>query len=368
MQSIKFFNLKDLNSRYNDSFHEALDEVLASGWLITGKKLENFEIEFAKFAGTKYCVGLGNGLDALTLVLRAWIHLGKIKIGDEVIVQANTYIASILSIVENGLVPIFVEPDVNTFNINPDLIREKISIKTKVILPVHLYGNLCAMQNILDIAQEHNLLILEDCAQSHGATLNNKKAGNFGDAGAFSFYPTKNLGALGDGGAVVTNDLELNDCLRTLRNYGSKIKYYNELKGINSRLDELQAAFLLKKLVNLDSENAERREIAIKYSTRIINEKIITPKLPIEPLSHVWHLYVIMSENRSSFINYMAYHGIECVIHYPIAPHKQKALLEYSHLHLPICESIHNSVISLPLYPGLSDDDVKYIIDTCNSF
>jgi dTDP-4-amino-4,6-dideoxygalactose transaminase len=367
-QNIAFLDLKAINSIHRHELINSFAEVLDSGWYVMGQKLLEFENSFSSYCNTKYCIGVANGLDALSLVLRSWLEMGKIKVGDEVIVPSNTYIASILCILENSLVPVFVEPDLLSYNINSNLIEDKITSKTRVILPVHLYGQICDMDSIVNIAQKYNLLILEDCAQSQGARIANKKAGSFGDAGAFSFYPGKNLGALGDAGAIVTDDFELANCLFAIRNYGSQAKYFNKYRGVNSRLDELQAALLLVKLKYLDSENSQRRIIAEKYIKYICNPLLCVPKTPKDGFSHIWHLFVIMTDNREEFIKHLTNCGISSVIHYPIPPHKQEALSEFSNLSLPIAEEIHQKVLSLPIYPGMSVEDIKRVIKACNSY
>lgn len=298
---INFLDLKKINSQYREELISACTRVIDSGWYINGNELNEFENNFAKYCGTKHAIGVANGLDALILTLRAWKELGKLQDGDEVIVPANTYIASILAISANNLKPVLVEPDINTYNLNPKLIEEKITSKTKVILAVHLYGQLADMPNICQLAKKHNLLILEDSAQAHGAEIEGKRAGNWGDASGFSFYPGKNLGALGDGGAITTNDDELAEVLNALRNYGSHEKYVNKYKGVNSRLDEIQAACLNVKLKHLDDTINSRRTIAQAYQTNLGNiDSLTLPKIKDIPsnLSHVWHLYVIRTEQR----------------------------------------------------------------------
>ena len=314
---------------------------------------------------------MANGLDALILTLRAWKELGQLQEGDEVIVPSNTYIASILAITANNLMPVLVEPDLATYNIDPAKIEEAITAKTKVILPVHLYGQLAAMSDIVHIAKKHNLLVLEDSAQSHGAQLGHKKAGNWGDASGFSFYPGKNLGALGDAGAITTNDAELAQTLRALRNYGSHEKYKNLFVGVNSRLDEIQAAMLDVKLKNLDAEVNHRRTIAKMYLEGIKNPELSLPLTDTDASQydqHVWHLFVVRSENREALQQYLAENGVQTLIHYPIPPHKQHAYKEWNNLSYPISEKIHNEVMSLPMGPTLSLDDVQKVIQLCNSF
>ncbi|WP_336667255.1 DegT/DnrJ/EryC1/StrS family aminotransferase [Enterobacter mori] len=367
MNKIDFLDLKSINLTYESELQEAFSRVLHSGWYIMGKELSAFESEFAKYCGVKYCIGVANGLDALILVIRAWKELGKLADGDEVIVPANTYIASVLAITENNLVPVFVEPDGNTFNLNAQKIEEVITDKTKAILPVHLYGQICDMPAIKKVADKYNLLILEDSAQSHGAEIAGIKAGAWGDASGFSFYPGKNLGALGDAGAITTNDTELDQVLRAIRNYGSHKKYHNITCGVNSRLDELQAAFLRVKLNHLDKDTQLRRNVANRYLKEIKNPKIILPQICNEE-NHVWHLFVIRSHQRETLQEYLAGKGIQTLIHYPIPPHKQEAYKEFNDISLPLTELIHEQVLSLPISPVMTDDEVSYIIDVLNAF
>ncbi|MDH0353980.1 DegT/DnrJ/EryC1/StrS family aminotransferase [Morganella sp. GD04133] len=369
---IKFLDLQAINNQYQSELKEACNRVINSGWYIMGKELENFEANFSLYCDTKYCIGVANGLDALTLVLRAWKELGKLKAGDEFIVQANTYIASILAITENDLVPVFVEPDPDTYNLSIKNIRNALTKKTKAILPVHLYGQISPMPEIMDIAEEFNLLVLEDCAQAHGATIENKKAGNWGHAAGFSFYPGKNLGALGDAGAITTNDKELATTLLALRNYGSHQKYLNIYQGVNSRLDEIQAAMLNVKLKYLPHETQIRQSIAQQYLDKIKNPLI---KLPVNPeeykkeiQTHVWHLFVISCPYREKLQQYLSDHGIQTLIHYPTPPHKQQAYQQLGSLNLPITEKIHQEVISIPISPIMDDKSVQYVIDTINGF
>jgi dTDP-4-amino-4,6-dideoxygalactose transaminase len=364
---IPFLDLKAINNQYQSELKEACARVIDSGWYIMGKELEHFEQEFARYCGCKQAIGVANGLDALVLTLRSWKEMGKLNDGDEVIVPGNTYIASILAITDNQLVPVLVEPDPATFNLTASNISKSITNKTKVILPVHLYGQISPMEDIMELAQKHQLLVLEDCAQAHGAMIQGKKAGTWGDAGAFSFYPGKNLGALGDAGCVTTNDPELIEVLTALRNYGSHEKYKNRFKGVNSRLDEIQAAMLSVKLNHLNKEIELRRKITKRYLTEINNLNI---KLPVnsEETSHVWHLFVIQCENRDALQHHLFNAGIQSLIHYPIPPHKQQALEELSNLDLPITTKMHNEVLSLPVDPTMSDLNISHIIDAVNAF
>ena len=368
---ISFLDLKNINAQYKTELVEACTRVIDSGWYIGGKELEQFESNFATYCGVKYAIGVANGLDALILTLRAWKELGKLKDGDEVIVPSNTYIASILAITANNLTPVLVEPNIDSYNIDPSKIEAAITPRTKVILPVHLYGQLAQMPEIMDIARKHDLLVLEDSAQSHGAQIQGKKAGDWGDASGFSFYPGKNLGALGDAGAVTTNDDELAQMLRALRNYGSHEKYKNLVPGVNSRLDEIQAAMLDVKLKFLDQEVEHRRKIADLYLSRIIHPEIILPLKDINAKhyqSHVWHLFVIRNKSREALQKYLADNGVQTLIHYPIPPHKQQAYKEWNNLSYPISEKIHSEVLSLPIGPTLSLDDAQKVVRLCNDF
>ena len=365
---IKFLDLQKINQPYEDAFQLKLEEMLHKGWYILGNEVQTFESNFAQYTGYKHCIGVGNGLDALVLIFKAYIQLGKLQKGDEVIVPANTYIASILAVLQADLVPVLVEPKLDTYNINPNLITEKITTKTKAILAVHLYGQLAEMQRINEIAQQFNLLVIEDAAQSHGAVCVQKsKIKNQQSSVAYSFYPSKNLGALGDAGAVVTNDDTLAKTIQSLRNYGSEAKYHNDYIGINSRLDELQAAFLNVKLPQLDAENEQRRTIAKRYLSEIKNDKITLPYWDFSN-NHVFHVFVIRTENRSQLQEYLLSKGIQTVIHYPIAPHHQKALSEWNSLSFPITETIHQKVLSLPMSPVMTMEEVTEVITTLNQY
>lgn len=365
---VKFLDLQQINEKYRQEFQDTLNGVLDSGWFIMGQNLTKFEEAYAQFCGVKHCIGVANGLDALILVMEAWRELGYVDEGDEVIVPGNTYIASILAVSRAGLKPVLVEPDLDTFLIDPEQVRKAVTKKTKAILPVHLYGQLCDMDALREIAREHGLRILEDSAQSHGAMHNGVRCGGLGDASGFSFYPGKNLGALGDAGAVTTNDDELARTIRALRNYGSDTKYYNIYKGVNSRLDELQAAFLLRKLPNLDADNARRREIANHYAKSIDHPEVTLPTMPREAESHVWHVFVVRVTDRKKFQDYLTKAGIQTVIHYPVAPHRQEAYPELHHLDLPLTEKIHEQVISLPISNVMTDEDVAEVIRVVNAF
>lgn len=362
---IPFLDLGTVNSQYRAELVAACERVINSGWYIAGHELSCFEKEFAEYCDVQHCVGVANGLDALTLVLRAWKLLGKLVDGDEVIVPANTYIASILAITQNDLVPILVEPDETSFNVCSTGVRCSISKKTRAILPVHLYGQLADMPALNEIAHQHSLLVLEDSAQAHGASIDGRKAGGWGHASGFSFYPGKNLGALGDAGAITTNDDELAVTLRALRNYGSHEKYKNLYQGVNSRLDEMQAALLRVKLKYLDIETAHRRLIADVYLEGIDSPYITLPR---RSESHVWHLFVIRSERRDALQRYLAENGVQTLIHYPIPPHKQQAYPQWNSLSFPITEAIHDQVLSLPMSPTLTVGEAAKIVEVCNRF
>ncbi|QKJ23782.1 DegT/DnrJ/EryC1/StrS family aminotransferase [Poseidonibacter lekithochrous] len=364
---IPFLDLKGINAKYREDLISACTDVIDSGWYIQGTQCKAFEEEFAAYCGTKYCIGVANGLDALTLTLRSYKELGVISDGDEVIVPANTYIASILAISENNLTPVLVEPNINTCLIDPKEIEKNITSKTKAILPVHLYGQTCEMDEINKIAKKYNLKVIEDSAQSHGAMFKDKKCGNLGDASGFSFYPGKNLGALGDGGAITTNDEELATTIRAIANYGSHKKYENLYKGVNSRLDELQAALLRVKLKHLDEDTNHRRTIANLYLEKIKNKNIILPTLTDEN-NHVWHVFVIRTNKREELQKYLLDNGIQTLIHYPIAPNKQEAYKEWKLNSYPISEKIHDEVLSLPISPILSLDDANRVICVMNNY
>ena len=361
---IKFLDLYKINQPYENAFQNKLRSVLDSGWYILGEEVKLFERNFAHYCQSKYCIGVGNGFDALTLIYKGYIQLGKMQKGDEVIVPANTYIASILSIIQADLVPVLVEPKLETYTIDPNLITEKITNKTRSILAVNLYGQLAELDAINEIAKKNNLIVVEDSAQSHGATLENNKSIN---TQAFSFYPGKNLGALGDAGAVITNDGQLAEVLFSLRNYGSQAKYYNEFIGVNSRLDELQAAFLNVKLPNLDAENQIRKNIAKRYLLEINNDNIILPFWDFSD-NHVFHLFVIRTPKRAELQDYLKQNGIETLIHYPVASHRQKAFKHWNNLQLPITEKIHEEVLSLPISPVMTDEEVDFVIQKMNSW
>ncbi len=360
---INFLNLHKINERFRDEIDDRIKQVLDSGWYILGEQVSLFERNFAAFCGVKHCIGCANGLDALNLIIKAY----GFSTGDEIIVPANTYIASILAISQNGCTPVLVEPDIDTYNINPDLIEQKITENTKAIMVVHLYGQAVEMEKIWDIAKRYNLKIIEDSAQSHGAMYKGKRAGNLGDASGFSFYPGKNLGCLGDGGCVTTNDDELAYRIRAIANYGSDYKYHHIFKGTNSRLDEIQAAVLDIKLKHLDEDNKRRREIAKFYRENIKNPNIILPQLK-EEKNHVWHIFAVRVNDRDRLKKYLEGNGIETNIHYPTAPHKQECYKELEHLSFPVSEKIHKQVLSLPISPVLTNEEVTKIVKVINDY
>ena len=366
---IKFLDLYKVNQQYEPEIREAINEVLDRGWYILGEIDQRFEQNYAAYCGTKHCIGVANGLDALTLIFRAYKELGIMKDGDEILVAANTYIASILSISENGLVPVLVEPDPNTYNIDPEQLEKHITPRTRGILPVHLYGQLCGMGKMLQIAEKHHLQIIEDCAQAQGAVLSSdgRKSGNLSDIAGHSFYPGKNLGALGDAGAVTTNNDELAAMIRALGNYGSHKKYVNDYQGVNSRLDEIQAAILDVKLKYLDRDNAKRREIAKIYLREIKNPSLVLPYYSGNE-DHVFHLFVVLCKERDQFQQYLNNHDIQTVIHYPIPPHKQNAYREWNSLSLPITEQIHEQALSLPISPVMEMNEIEKVVDAVNKF
>jgi dTDP-4-amino-4,6-dideoxygalactose transaminase len=364
---IKFLDLKKSNSQYSDQLKQVASEVIDSGWYLLGKHVSLFEQQLEKYIGVKHAIGVANGLDALRLILKAYIELGVMNEGDEIIVPANTYIASILAISDNRLKPILVEPDINTYNLDLSLIEKHINENSKAIMLVHLYGQICWGNEAVELAKKYNLKIIEDNAQAIGAEWNGLKSGALGDAAGFSFYPGKNLGALGDAGAVTTNDDKLAEVIRAIANYGSKVKYQNDFRGLNSRMDEMQAAFLNIKLKNLDTENQIRREIAQYYCENIKHHDIILPQKNLE-LNHVWHLFVIRCKKRDELQKFLNDNGIQTLIHYPIPPHKQLAYKEYDNLNLLITEEIHNDVLSLPISPMMTKLEIKTVVAKINSF
>lgn len=365
---IKFLDLQKLNAQYADELKEAASVVIDSGWYLLGKQIGTFEENLANYIHSTNCIAVGNGLDALKIILRAYKEMGIMSDGDEIIVPSNTYIATILAISENNLKPILVEPDINTYNLDFKKTEEHISIKTKAIMVVHLYGRVCWDEELVLLAKKYNLKLIEDNAQAIGAEWKGVKTGNLGDAAGFSFYPGKNLGALGDAGAVTTNDSVLAEVVRALSNYGSKEKYKNQYLGYNSRMDEMQAAFLNVKLKYIDKENKLRRVLAKQYLESINNTNIILPNNPISELEHVWHLFVIRHKEREMLQKHLTENDIQTLIHYPIPPHKQKAYLNWNKLSFPISEMIHKEVLSLPMGPISEGIEIGKIITAINNF
>lgn len=370
---IKFLDLQQINAQYSDELKQVAAEVIDSGWSLLGDRVVQFESDLSSYIGAKHTIGVGNGLDALRLILRAYMELGIMQEGDEIIVPANTYIATILAITDNKLKPILVEPDINTYNLDISLIEERITPRTKAIMIVHLYGQVCWSKELEGIAKKHHLKIIEDNAQAIGAEWNGIKTGNLGDAAGFSFYPGKNLGALGDSGAVTTNDDKLADVIRALGNYGSKEKYKNIYQGLNSRMDEIQAAFLSVKLKYLDTENQKRRDIANYYLENINHSDIILPsthnsQLTTHNLENVWHLFAIRAQNRDRLQKYLTENGIQTLIHYPIPPHKQLAYKEWNHLNYTITEKTHDEVLSLPISPVMLNKEVSKVVEAINNY
>lgn len=365
---IKFLDLQKINLVHQQEIENALLKVFRSGWYLLGERVKSFEKNLASYIGASHAIGVANGLDALRLIFKAYIEIGFMKPGDEIIVPANTYIASILALSDNGLTPILVEPDINTYNIDVSEIEAKITEKTKAIFIVHLQGRVIFSEELKQLASKYNLKIIEDNAQAIGAEWNGIKTGNLGDASGFSFYPGKNLGALGDAGAVTTNDGELAKTIRAIANYGSNEKYVNIYQGLNSRLDEIQAAVLDVKLKHIDSENEMRRKIAIRYISEITNPKIILPENPANQKEHVWHVFVIRTEKRDELQRYLTEQGIQTLIHYPIPPHKQQAYKEWNNLSFAITEKIHNEVLSLPISPVMEKKEINEVITVLNNF
>ena len=365
---IKFLDLQKVNLLHQDEIEQRLLQTFRSGWYLLGTEVKQLEQNLSAYIGAKHAIGVANGLDALRLIFKAYMELGLMHPGDEVIMPANTYIASVLAVTDNGLVPVFVEPDITTYNIDIAKIEKAITAKTKAIMIVHLYGQAVFSEELKNIARKQNLKIIEDNAQAIGAEWCGIKTGNLGDAAGFSFYPTKNLGALGDAGAVTTNDDALAKAIRALANYGSEEKYINKYQGLNSRLDEIQAAMLDVKLKYLDAENARRREISGYYIGNINHEAITLPQMPENKKAHVWHLFVIRLQERDRLQAYLSEKGIQTQIHYPIPPHKQEAYREYGHLSFAITEQIHNEVLSLPISPVMTQEEIKQVVEAVNSF
>jgi dTDP-4-amino-4,6-dideoxygalactose transaminase len=385
---IRFLDLKKINDSFEPDLSNAIKRVLDSGWYLLGNEVKSFEYEYEHFIGSKHCIGVANGLDALRLILKAYIELRVMNEGDEIIVPSNTYIASILAVSDNRLIPVLVEPDINTYNIDPFRIERKISSRTKGIMIVHLYGQNAMHPEIQRLTEKYNLKLIEDNAQAQGCFYGEKRTGSIGDATGHSFYPGKNLGALGDAGAVTTDDDELADVIRAIANYGSKVKYQNLYKGLNSRLDEIQAAILRVKLLRLDADNQRRHEVAKYYLENIKHPDIILPNgislelrtqssgenspapcaLRPAPLNHVWHLFIIRLINRDKLQQYLHDNGIQTMIHYPIPPHRQNAYREWDQICLPISEKIHDQVLSLPISPVMDEEDVKKVVKVLNAY
>lgn len=370
---IKFLDLKEINNQYQEELKKTLEDVFDSGWYLLGNEVKAFEKEYGEYIGSKYCIGVANGLDALRLILRSYIELGIMAKGDEIIVAANTYIASILAITDNQLIPVLVEPDIYTYNIDPYLIEEKITKRTKGIMLVHLYGQNAMHHEIQSLVNKYNLKLIEDNAQAQGCYYEECRTGSLGHAAGHSFYPGKNLGALGDAGAVTTDDEQLADVVRILANYGSKVKYYNLYPGLNSRLDEIQAAVLRVKLKYLNQDNQSRLKISNFYCNNISNPNVILPfkknhLLVDAKITYNGHLFVIRHPQRDMLQKYLTENNIQTLIHYPIPPHKQPAYKEWNHLVFPITEKIHKEVLSLPLSPLITNDEAKKVAETLNSF
>lgn len=362
---IEFYPLKKIHQSIEEELIQAGERVIKSGFYILGKEVEEFENQFSDYNKNKYTVGVSNGLDALYIILKGYEILGRLKEGDEIICPANTYIASILAILKAGMKPVLVEPSISTYNLNPDLLQSVLTPKTKAIMPVHLYGRICEMDEINSFATANGLLVIEDAAQSQGCSFQGNRSGNLSDACGMSLFPGKNFGALGDAGLVLTNDAKLAEVVKDFRNYGSKVKYYNIYKGENLRLDEIQAAFLKVKLKYLDSWNEGRKKVATSYLNKINNPKII---LPLNEESCVWHQFVIRSNERDVLQNYLIENGIHCMVHYPVPPHKQECFKEWNLLSFPITEEIANTCLSIPIHHLLKEDEVEFIVNTINNF
>lgn len=362
---VPFLSLKEITDQYSYEIHEAVAKVIDSGWYLQGEAVKRFEKHYARYTGTKHCIGVANGLDALTLILRAYKELGIMKNGDEVIVPANTYIASILAISENGLTPVLVEPDLHTYEIDESKIEETVNERTRAVMIVHLYGRCAFTEKIENICKKYNLKLIEDNAQAHGCRFGDKRTGSLGDAAGHSFYPGKNLGALGDAGAVTTDDDSLAEAVRKLANYGSGKKYVFEYKGRNSRLDEIQAAVLDVKLKYLDEDNARRVAIAEQYIDGITKPGIILPEKAVNG-NHVYHIFAVRSRQREKLQEYLQKNGVQTMIHYPIPPHKQRACVEWEKRSYPITEQIHKEELSLPISPAMGKEQVSYILAIIN--
>jgi dTDP-4-amino-4,6-dideoxygalactose transaminase len=366
--NVPFLSLADIHRPISAELAAAASRVIESGWYVLGTEVEAFESEFAAYVGARHAIGVANGLDALILSLRAWKLQGRLQDGDGVVVPANTYIASVLAISENGLRPILVEPDPVTYNLSLAGVEAALAQGAKAVMAVHLYGQAVPMVEIAELCRQKGLLLIEDCAQAHGARLDGRQVGTFGDAAGFSFYPGKNLGALGDGGAITTNDDDLAAQLRALRNYGSERKYHNMFRGVNSRLDEIQAAMLRVKLPRLDADNARRREISQRYRAGIRHSDVSLPQVAGAEDSHVWHLFVVRTARRDALAQHLAAQGVQTMVHYPIPPHRQQCYAELADLSFPFTEALHEQVLSLPMSPALDDAQVQWVIDAVNAF
>jgi dTDP-4-amino-4,6-dideoxygalactose transaminase len=362
---IKFLDLKKINASFEPDLSKAVQRVIDSGWYLLGKEVEAFEQEYAQYIGVRHCIGVANGLDALRLILKAYKELGVMQDGDEVIVPANTYIASLLAITDNRLKPVLIEPDIETYNINPSLIEEKVTVRTRAIMLVHLYGRNAMCPEIEQLVNKYDLKLIEDNAQAQGCYYGDKRSGSLGHAAGNSFYPGKNLGALGDGGAVTTDDEELASVVRALHNYGSSKKYVNDYQGLNSRLDEIQAAVLRVKLTRLDEDNQKRKDVADYYTQNIKHSDIILPNTDHE---HVWHLFVIRCKERDRLQSYLSEMGVQTLIHYPIPPHKQRAYADFNSLCFPVTEQIHQEVLSLPISPVSQKEELRCIVKYISSY
>ena len=364
---IKFLDIQKITDSHSAEIHSAASQVIDSGWYLLGEEIKNFEKLYAQYIGTDHCVGVANGLDALRIILRAYIEMNIMQEGDEIIVPANTYIASIIAISDNRLIPVLVEPDINTYQIDENKIESAITSKTKGIMIVHLYGQCAYTEKIGRLCKQYNLKLIEDNAQAHGCKFNGKTTGSLGNAAGHSFYPGKNLGALGDGGAVTTDDKALADKVRALANYGSTVKYIFEYQGYNSRLDEIQAAILSVKLKYLNSDTARRREVARYYLQHIIHPDIVLPIIK-DWEAHVFHIFIIRSSRRNELQKYLSDNGVQTIIHYPVPPHKQNAYSEWNHLSFPITEKIHEEVLSLPISQVITNEEVEKVVEILNSF
>ncbi|MBP5246312.1 MAG: DegT/DnrJ/EryC1/StrS family aminotransferase [Fibrobacter sp.] len=364
---IPYLDLKRVTESFEPELSRTVEKSIQRGWYIRGKECENFEKSFAKFCGTDFCIGVGNGLDALTLIFKAYVQMGRLHLGDRIIVPANTYIASVLAISNAGLVPVLTDPDPLTYNLSVEGVQKALTPQVKGILAVDLYGRAIPGKELFEFAKIHDLILVEDAAQGHGALENHKRAGSFGDAAGFSFYPGKNLGALGDAGAVTTSDGELAKVIRMLANYGSEQKYVNLLKGMNSRLDELQAAVLSCKLNRLDADNAKRTSIAERYLKNILNPLVILPN-PGKPGEHVWHIFALRTSYRKALQEHLTQAGVGTLIHYPIPPHRQEAYAEFGELYFPIAEDLADTELSIPLYPQMTEDEILKVIEAVNEF